>query len=115
MACVAERAAIEALLRRRDVAPRCASGRRWSSRRCWGRTPAGSRPGRPVGANVRLWLARYARGGLDALADAPLSRAAGQGVPVPPAAGGPPPMYAMGEVIAVPVPGGPHHEYREAA
>src|SRR5689334_13605388 len=72
MACAAERAAVEALLRRRDLAPRVRERAEMVKASLLGQDAGwiAAWPDRSE-QTVRLWLDRYARGGLGALADAP--------------------------------------------
>ncbi len=73
MACVVEeRAAIEALLRRRDLAPRVRERAEMVKAALlgWGAAAIAAWSGRSE-QTVWLWLRRYRRGGLAALADAP--------------------------------------------
>jgi transposase len=72
MACAAERAAVEALLRRRELAPRVRERAEMVKASLLGQDAGwiAAWTGRSE-QTVRLWLDRYARGGLGALADAP--------------------------------------------
>lgn len=72
MACVADRAAIEALLRGRDLTPRVRERAEMVKAALVGQDVGwiAAWTGRSA-QTVRLWLERYGRGGLGALADAP--------------------------------------------
>jgi transposase len=72
MACAADRAAVGALLRRRDLAPRVRERAEMVKAALLGQDAGwiAAWSGRSE-QTVRFWLDRYERGGLDALADAP--------------------------------------------
>ena len=72
MACVADRAAIEVLLRRRDLAPRVRERAEMVKAALLGQDVGwiAAWTGRSA-QTVRRWLDGYERGGLEALADAP--------------------------------------------
>jgi transposase len=72
MVCVADRAAIEAVLRRRDLAPRVRERAEMVKAALLGQDVGwiAAWTGRSE-QTVRSWLDRYERGGLGALADAP--------------------------------------------
>jgi transposase len=72
MACVADRAAVEALLRQRDLAPRVRERAEMVKAALLGQDVGwiAAWTGRSE-QTVRRWLDGYERGGLDALADAP--------------------------------------------
>jgi transposase len=72
MACVADRAAVEGVLRRRGLSPRARERAEVVKAALLGQDVGwiAAWTGRSE-QTIRLWLDRYERGGLDALADAP--------------------------------------------